>query len=356
MSGAAQYLKEGGICPVSWVNDAVEMLDQRLLPDRETYARLETAPEISRAIRDMLVRGAPAIGIAAAYAVVLAARQAVQTDPRHWQQVIEPLLAELAEARPTAVNLSWAIKRMRAQFTRLGNDPEAGLLAEARAIHAEDVAANHRMGELGADVIGRAEAVLTHCNAGALATGGYGTALGVVRRLFDSGNLAMVYACETRPWLQGARLTAWELTVDQIPATVIADSTAASLMRAGKVDWVIVGADRIAANGDVANKLGTYTHAVCARHHAVRFMVVAPTSTIDLDCSGGEQIPVEVRDGRELSHFAGQAITPNRARIYNPVFDITPADLVDFIVTERGVVERPNRDRIRSLMECGSTQ
>ena len=351
MTGMPQNPNEAGICPVSWVNDAVEMLDQRQLPERENYIRLETCQEISRAIRDMTVRGAPAIGIAAAYGVVLAARQAVQADARGWRQVIEPLLQELAEARPTAVNLNWAITRMRRLFETLGDDPEAALLAEARAIHAEDVAANHRMGELGAGIIGRTEAVLTHCNAGALATGGYGTALGVIRSLATADHLSMVYACETRPWLQGARLTAWEMTVDRIPVTLIADSTASSLMRDGKIVWVITGADRIAANGDVANKIGTYTHAVCARHHGVRFMVVAPTSTIDMDCSSGEHIPVEQRDGRELTHFADHLIAPNLAKTYNPVFDITPADLVDFIVTEKGVIERPNTDQIRTLMQ-----
>lgn len=351
MTDLTQYLNEGGICPVTWVNDAVEMLDQRLLPEREIYIRLDTCQEVTDAIRDMMVRGAPAIGIAAAYGVVLAARQAIQADARDWKHVIDPMLAELAAARPTAVNLNWAIARMRRQFDKVEIDPEAGLLAEARAIHAEDVAANHRMGELGAGIIGHTDGVLTHCNAGALATGGYGTALGVIRTLAAGDRLAMVYAAETRPWLQGSRLTAWELTVDRIPVTLIADSTAGVLMQEGKIGWVIVGADRIAANGDVANKIGTYTHAVCARYHGVRCMVVAPTSTIDLDCGSGKQVPVEERDGRELTHFAGSPIAPNLAKIYNPVFDITPADLVDFMVTEKGVIERPNLERIRALME-----
>lgn len=354
MIDLTQFSNEGGICPVSWVNDAVEMLDQRQLPERENYIRLETSQEVCRAIRDMTVRGAPAIGIAAAYGVVLAARQAVQTDARGWRQVIEPLLQELAGARPTAVNLHWAVARMRRLIERAGDDPEAALLAEARTIHAEDVAANHRMGEMGADIIGHTGAVLTHCNAGALATGGYGTALGVIRNLAAADHLDMVYACETRPWLQGARLTAWELTVDRIPVTLIADSTASSLMRDGRISWVITGADRIAANGDVANKIGTYTHAVCARHHGIPFMVVAPTSTVDMECSSGEQIPVEERDGRELTHFADHAIAPILAKTYNPVFDITPADLVDFIVTESGVIERPNPDRIRTLMQSAT--
>jgi methylthioribose-1-phosphate isomerase len=339
-----------GINPVSWVNNAVELLDQRQLPARETYLRLEYSHEVATAIRDMAVRGAPAIGIAAAYGIVLAARQSARAAGAGWQALMEPLLQELAATRPTAVNLSWAIARMRRRFPKVTGDPEGALLAEAKAIHAEDVQANLRMGELGASLIGDAGAVLTHCNAGALATGGYGTALGVVRFLHATKKLRMVYACETRPWLQGARLTAWELAVDKIPVTLIADGAAGSLMRSGKIGWVIVGADRIAANGDVANKIGTYAHAVCARHHGVRFMVVAPTSTIDMQTATGDQIPVEERDGRELTHCGGQAIAPRPARTHNPVFDITPAGLVDFLVTEKGVLERPDPDKMRVLM------
>ena len=335
---------------MSWVNGAVEMLDQRLLPDQESYVRLETAREVAGAIRDMLVRGAPAIGIAAAYGVVLAARQVIKAGSSDWQTAIEPLLQQLAGARPTAVNLHWAIARMRRRCADVASDPEGGLLAEAMAIQAEDIEANHRMGELGAGVIGSVEGILTHCNAGALATGGYGTALGVVRSLHTRQHLAMVYACETRPWLQGARLTAWELAIDRIPVTLIADSAAATLMQAGKISWVIVGADRIAANGDVANKIGTYAHAVCARHHGVRFMVAAPTSTIDLQTASGRQIPIEVRNGRELTHIGDRPIAPAEAEIHNPVFDITPADLIDCIVTEKGIIERPDRSKIAALM------
>ncbi|MBF8269671.1 MAG: translation initiation factor [Gammaproteobacteria bacterium] len=338
---------------MSWVNGVVEMLDQRLLPEQETYVRLQTSHEIAGAIHDMVVRGAPAIGIAAAYGVVLAVRQVINAGSADWQTAIEPLMQQLAEARPTAVNLHWAITRMRRRFTEVTDDPEAGLLAEARAIQAEDVEANRRMGELGAAVIGRVDAVLTHCNAGALATGGYGTALGVVRSLYAKQHLAMVYACETRPWLQGSRLTAWELSIDQIPVTLIADSVAATLMQAGKISWVIVGADRIAANGDVANKIGTYAHAVCARHprhHGVRFMVVAPTSTFDPQTASGKQIPIEVRDGRELTHFRGRPIAPVAAHSHNPVFDVTPADLIDCIVTEKGVIQRPDQAKIQALL------
>jgi methylthioribose-1-phosphate isomerase len=341
---------KSGICPVAWIDGAVEMLDQRLLPEKETYVRLESAGEVTRAIREMLVRGAPAIGIAAAYGVVLAAREAVRIGGTGWQRMIEPALRELAEARPTAVNLNWAISRMRRRMETLTADPEAGLLDEAMAIQAEDVAANKCMGDLGAGVVGRVEAVLTHCNAGALATGGYGTALGVIRSLHAQQNLAMVYACETRPWLQGSRLTAWELAMDRIPVTIITDSAAASLMRTGRIGWVIVGADRIAANGDVANKIGTYSHAVCARHHGIRFMVAAPVSTIDLNTASGADIPIEERDARELTHFGGRAIAPNLSLVHNPVFDVTPAELIDVIVTENGVIERPDREKIRRLM------
>ena len=335
---------------MSWVDGAVELLDQRLLPEQESYVRLESSREIAGAIRDMVVRGAPAIGIAAAYGVVLAARQVIKAGSADWQTAIEPLMQQLAEARPTAVNLHWAITRMRRRFAKVAADPETGLLAEARAIHAEDIEANRRMGELGAGVIGCVDAVLTHCNAGALATGGYGTALGVVRSLYARRDLAMVYACETRPWLQGARLTAWELSIDRIPVTLIADSMAAALMQAGKISWVIVGADRIAANGDVANKIGTYTHAVCARHHGVGFMVVAPTSTIDPQTASGKQIPIEIRDGRELTHFGGRPIAPATVNSHNPVFDVTPADLIDCIVTEKGVIQRPDQAKIQALL------
>jgi len=339
-----------GVQPVAWVNGAVEMLDQRLLPGQETYLRCESSSAVAGAIRDMVVRGAPAIGIAAAYGVVLAARQVLAAGAGDWQSAIAPLLGELAGARPTAVNLHWAIERMRRQFHGVAVDPEAGLLAEADAIRREDLAANLRMGEIGAGIIGQAGAVLTHCNAGALATAGYGTALGVVRTLHARGDLDMVYACETRPWLQGARLTAWELAADAIPVTLIADSVAATLMQAGKISWVIVGADRIAANGDVANKIGTYNHAVNARHHGVRFMVVAPVSTIDLHTASGAQIPIEARDGRELTQFGDRIIAPAEALAHNPVFDVTPAPLVDYIVTERGAIAQPDAAKIRSLL------
>lgn len=338
------------IRPVSWVDGAVEMLDQRLLPEQETYIRLQSSREVAAAIRDMVVRGAPAIGIAAAYGAVLAARESIAENGAGWRTAFESLLSELEQARPTAVNLGWAIDRMRRLAVDQDADPVAALLAEASAIHEQDIAANHRMGELGAEIIGDVDAVLTHCNAGALATGGYGTALGVVRSLSAGRHLTMVYACETRPWLQGARLTTWELIKDHIPVTLITDSAASALMRSGRIGCVIVGADRIAANGDVANKIGTYNLAVSARYHGIHFMVAAPTSTIDMHTGSGNQIPVEERNHRELSHFSEHRIVPESSEIYNPVFDITPADLVDFMVTEKGVLDRPDGDKIRAMM------
>ena len=331
-----------------WTGDHLSLLDQRLLPGREEYMAIRTSEDVINAIRDMAVRGAPAIGIAAAYGVVLAAREARDADPANWKNRISHQLQRLAEARPTAVNLRWAIARMQKRIEQCRTD--ADLLAEAEAIHAEDIAANRRMGEAGAAYLKNARSVLTHCNTGSLATGGYGTALGVIRSAYSRRDIQSVYASETRPWLQGSRLTLWELQQDGIPATLVADSAAAHLMKAGKVSWVIVGADRIAASGDVANKIGTYAHAVNARHHGVGFMVVAPTSTIDPDTAGGDDIVIEERQGAELLTVAGQEIAPANSAAYNPVFDVTPAALIDVMVTETGVIERPDRDKIAALL------
>ena len=299
----------------------------------------------------MVVRGAPAIGISAAYAVVLAARQRYVEAPDDWKCGTETDLSLLAEARPTAVNLRWALQRMRALIERYSDgDPVAQLLAEARAIHEEDVAANRAMGELGAELIEKRTSVITHCNAGALATGGYGTALGVVRSAHAADHIDRVYADETRPWLQGTRLTAWELARDGIPVTVLADGAAASRMAQGGIDWVVVGSDRIAANGDVANKIGTYGLAVAARHHGVRVMVVAPTSTIDMSAATGADIPIETRAAAELLSWGGVSLSAPEVQAWNPVFDVTPAGLVDAIVTERGVVLRPDAKKMERLM------
>jgi methylthioribose-1-phosphate isomerase len=283
--------------------------------------------------------------------VVLAATARWRDSPDSWKQAIEQDLALLAASRPTAVNLFWAIERMRAVINRADSNPVESLLVEAKRIHQEDVVANQRMGELGASCLGKGTSVLTHCNTGSLATGGYGTALGVIRSAFAAQQLSHVYADETRPWLQGSRLTAWELQQDHIPVTLIADSAAAYLMQQQKVQWVIVGADRITANGDVANKIGTYNLAVNARHHGVKFMVVAPTSTIDMQLNSGSDIPIEQRDSAEVLTFRGHAVSPSGAAAWNPAFDITPAALIDFLVTERGIVTAPNRLSLAAMMK-----
>ncbi|MBO9662416.1 S-methyl-5-thioribose-1-phosphate isomerase [Dokdonella sp.] len=321
---------------VLWQGDHLRLLDQRRLPAEETYVDCRSAAEVATAIHDLTVRGAPAIGIAAAWGVVLAA----QNEPER----LDAALAQLRSARPTAVNLMWALDRMK----RVGADA-AALAREAQAIQDEDLAANRRMGELGAALLGDGVGVLTHCNTGSLATAGYGTALGVIRAGFAAGCIARVYAGETRPWLQGARLTIWELLRDGIPATLIADSAAAHLMRSGAVQWVVVGADRIAANGDTANKIGTYQLAITARHHGVKFMVVAPSSTVDMATASGSDIEIELRTPDELLGYAGQRTVVAGAQAWNPVFDVTPAALIDAIVTERGVVERPDAARMAEL-------
>ena len=343
-------VRHDGIRAIEWRDGALELLDQRKLPQEKRYLRLETAESVAAAITDMVVRGAPAIGISAAYGVVLAAGECYARRGDAWRVAMEPKLDILGAARPTAVNLAWALARMRGVFDQLDGDPRMALLAEARHIHEEDIAANLRMGRLGAALIEPGSGVLTHCNAGALATGGYGTALGVIRSAWADGRLTSVYADETRPWLQGARLTAWELLEDGIPVSLLADGAAAHLMRQGEVHWLIVGSDRIAANGDVANKIGTYGAAVAARYHGVKVMVAAPTSTVDMNVASGNEIPIENRAGEELLSCGGRAIAAPGARAWNPVFDITPAELVDAIVTEKGVVERPNRDKLAALM------
>ncbi len=336
---------------IEWRDDRLYLLDQRLLPHRLEYLACGAAPAVAEAIRKMVVRGAPAIGIAAAYGVVLAARDAHAVDPAGWRSAMEPDLRLLESARPTAVNLKWALERMRAVMQQIEKDPEARLLQEARRIHEEDVRANRRMGELGAELIGERCAVLTHCNAGSLATGGFGTALGVIRAAFSAGRIERVYADETRPWLQGARLTAWELVQDGIPVTLLVEGAAAWLMARRLVEWVIVGADRIAANGDVANKIGTYSAAVNARRHGVKFMVVAPLSTIDPETPDGHSIPIEERPQEEILELAGQPLTAAGATAWNPSFDVTPAELIDAIVTERGVISNPDRKKIGALLQ-----
>lgn len=340
---------------VVWEDGKLHLLDQRKLPQATEWLHLDDSQVVAHAIHEMVVRGAPAIGIAAAYGVVLAARAAWLTAGEDWREAIEPDLTMLAAARPTAVNLNWALTRLRARFAGIKEDPEPALLAAARSIHDEDIAANRHMGELGADLIAadgrRGKTVLTHCNTGSLATGGFGTALGVVRTLYGRDAISAVYATETRPWLQGARLTAWELQQDRIPATLVADSAAAALLSRGDVKWVIVGADRVAANGDVANKIGTYALALAARQHGAGFMVVAPTSTIDMSTASGADIPIEDRGAAELLTCGGQAIGISDMPVWNPVFDITPAGMIDALVTEKGVLVDPDAAALQRLMQ-----
>jgi len=341
---------------ILWRNEQLYLLDQRLLPNKEVYLALDNLNEVAIAIRDMVVRGAPAIGISAAYGVAMGARTRFTVNSVSWKQNLYLDLENLARARPTAVNLFWALQRMKAVVAQLDDEqnPFFKLLAEAQAIHAEDVEANRCMGALGAALIDTPTEVITHCNAGALATGGYGTALGVIRAAYAAGNIIRVWADETRPWLQGSRLTAWELQKDGIPVTLQADAAAAMRMQNGNIGWIIVGADRIAANGDVANKIGTYQLAIAAHYHKVRVMVAAPISTVDLKTLHGTDIPIEERAPQELLGCNSQMIAPAGVAAWNPVFDITPAALVDALVTERGVVLAPNASKIAQLVNKGT--
>lgn len=326
---------------IRWHDDRLVLLDQRRLPGEVRFVECSTAGDVATAIRDMVVRGAPAIGVSAGYGVVLAARRRFAASPGSWKEAVEADLQALLDARPTAVNLEWAVSRMRAVIAGLGqDDPGPELLEAAQRIHREDVEANRALGDHGAALVQSGSAVLTHCNAGALATGGYGTALGVIRSAWAQDRIRAVYADETRPWFQGTRLTAWELLQDNIPVTLICDSAAASLMRQRQLAWVIVGADRVAANGDVANKIGTYSLAVLARHHDVPFYVAAPTSTIDPATPSGSDIVVELRPDAEVVEVSGVRLAPEGMAAQNWAFDITPADLVTGYITEEGITDR----------------
>ncbi len=327
------------VTPLRWSGarpeGALELIDQRLIPIEETWIPCATYEEVAQAITDMVVRGAPAIGITAAYGAAIGARDG---HPR------EVVLARLADTRPTAVNLFWAISRMRARWERAeadGEDLVATLFAEADAIRDEDLAANLAMGRAGAELLEQGARVLTHCNTGGLATAGYGTALGVLRAAHAEGKLAKVWIDETRPYLQGARLTAWECLADGLEATLITDSMAAHFMQRGEVDAVIVGADRIGANGHVANKIGTYGLAVLCAHHGIPFYVAAPTTTLDPEITEGHQIPIEQRSASEVTTVRGQRIAPEGIDVAHPAFDVTPPELVTAIVTERGVARPP---------------
>ena len=337
------------IRPIRWTGEALELLDQRRLPFEVAYETCSTSDEVAAAIHALTVRGAPAIGIAAAWGVVLAARTIDAPDGAEAAHKLEPAIDRLNAARPTAVNLAWALARMRRVLGAAGPDWRERLEAEARAIETEDLAANRAMGHSGAALIAPGSGVLTHCNTGSLATAGFGTALGVIRAGVAEGRVAAVFAGETRPWNQGARLTVWELQQDGIDATLIADAAASHLMKSGKVQWVVVGADRICANGDTANKIGTYQLAIAARHHGVKFMVVAPSSTVDMATASGELIEIEERDTAELLSHRGSRTVADGILAWNPVFDVTPHSLIDAIVTERGVVERPDAVRMQSV-------
>ena len=324
---------------IRWEDSALYLLDQTRLPAAEDWLRYTDYRQVANAIQTMVVRGAPAIGITAAYAMVLAAQENAGDFPAAMSQA----KAVLAASRPTAVNLFWALDRMEKLWLSAGPDLPR-LEEEARAIHREDVQMNETMGKAGAELVPQGARILTHCNAGALATGGYGTALGVIRAAHAQGKVSMVYADETRPLLQGARLTAYELVRDRIPVTLICDDMAGYLMSQGKVDLVVVGCDRMAANGDFANKIGTYSLAVLAKHHGIPFYTALPSSTIDLSIPDGSHIPVEQRDGQEVACFAGVQTGPLGIQTWNPAFDVTPHELLTAVITERGVL-RPPFDR-----------
>lgn len=344
------------IKPIIWKDDILQLLDQRLLPEQQSYIKLTDVKSVARAITDMVVRGAPAIGITAAFGVVIAVRQRYAENPDNWQQAVQTDLEILAQSRPTAVNLFWAIEKMQAAIDALGSvDPVPELLTLAQQIHQDDIAANVKMGAFGAELITDKCAVLTHCNAGALATGGYGTALGVIRSAFAENKISHVFADETRPWLQGARLTAWEMVQEDIPVSLLVEGAAAHMIKTSQsseqaIRWIIVGSDRIAANGDVANKIGTYALAIVARHHGIKFMVAAPTTTIDMNILCGDDIPIEERSVDEVLSFSEHRVAAQGAEARNPAFDVTPAELVDAIVTEKGVVLNPSLEKMKALM------
>jgi methylthioribose-1-phosphate isomerase len=341
---------------VEWTKEGIRMIDQRVLPTEEKYLMLRSWEEVADAIKKMVVRGAPAIGVSAAMGLALGASQSVGMSVADLEDDFTYMCQVMGETRPTAVNLFWAIERMRERFNREKSKTDsveeikASLVDEAQKIFQEDIAANRAIGHFGADLITDGDTVLTHCNAGALATAGdYGTALGVIRGARDAGKRVAVIADETRPFLQGLRLTAWELAKDNIPVTVITDNMAGSVMQSGKVNVVVVGADRIAGNGDTANKIGTYMVAVLARKHNIPFYVAAPISTLDLTLKSGQEIPIEQRDRKEVTHIGGQQFAPDGIEISNPAFDVTPNDLITAIITDRGVARAPYIESLRKF-------
>jgi methylthioribose-1-phosphate isomerase len=338
---------------LEWTESGVVFIDQTKLPTEEVYVTCTTHQQVADVIRNMVVRGAPAIGVAAAMGIALGVKNSTTENTADLKKDFDQICEIIRQTRPTAVNLFWAIRRMREKFESLRSRPIAqiqqALIEEAQRMHAEDIAANQAMGRHGAMLMPSSGGVLTHCNAGALATAGYGTALGVIRAAVEQGKKIHVYADETRPFLQGSRLTAWELMKDGIPTTVISDNMAGAMMQQGKIGAIVVGADRIAANGDVANKIGTYTVAVLAKEHGIPFYVAAPISTVDLDTPDGSRIPIEQRDAREVTHIAGKQMVPDGVEIENPAFDVTPAKYVAAIITERGIARAPYENSLRDL-------
>ncbi|HXY16203.1 MAG TPA: S-methyl-5-thioribose-1-phosphate isomerase [Terriglobales bacterium] len=338
---------------LEWTDSGVRFIDQTKLPVEETYVTCTTCEQVANAIRKMVVRGAPAIGVAAAMGIALGVQESKAETVSDLKRDLDRCCELIRETRPTAVNLFWGIRRMRDKFESLRIRPlpqiKQALIEEAKRMHAEDIAANQAMGRLGATLMPASGGVLTHCNAGALATCGYGTALGVIRAAVEQGKKIHVYADETRPFLQGSRLTAWELVKDGIPTTVISDNMAGAMMKQGKIGAIVVGADRIAANGDVANKIGTYTVAVLAKEHKIPFYVAAPISTVDLNTPDGSKIPIEQRNIDEVTHFGGKQIAPEGALVENPAFDVTPAEYVTAIVTERGIARAPYTESLAKL-------
>ena len=346
------------IIPVKWTDEGVNMLDQRLLPTEEKWLMLRSFNEVADGIRDMVVRGAPAIGVSAAYGIALGVKNFVGTNAADLEDELEYICDVMSKTRPTAINLFWAIDRMKRTFAKAKEDGKSVseikqiMIDDAKAIHEEDIESQRLIAKFGGELLENNDTVLTHCNAGALATGGvWGTALGVIRGAVDQGKKVSVIADETRPYLQGARLTAWELLKDDIPVTLITDSMSGHLMKKGRVQAVVVGSDRIAANGDVANKIGTYMVAVLAKQHNIPFYVAAPLSTVDMNSATGEDIPIEERDIREITHVQDIQLAPEGIEVNNYAFDVTPNEFVDAIITEKGVARKPFTESLRKMFE-----
>jgi methylthioribose-1-phosphate isomerase len=343
---------------LEWTDKGVVFIDQTKLPTEEVYVTCATHQQVADVIRNMVVRGAPAIGVSAAMGIALGVKNSKAENGADLKKDFDEICETIRQTRPTAVNLFWAIRRMQEKFQKIRIRPipqiKQDLIEESQRMHAEDIAANQAMGRHGATLMPSSGGVLTHCNAGALATAGYGTALGVIRAAVEAGKKIHVYADETRPFLQGSRLTAWELMKDGIPTTVIADNMSGVMMQQGKIGAIVVGADRIAANGDVANKIGTYTVAILAKEHGIPFYVAAPISTVDLATPDGSKIPIEQRNVKEVTHIAGKQMTPDGVEIENPAFDVTPAKYIAAIITERGIARAPYTESLKKLSEAST--